>query len=402
MKKLSLAIVALWLIALNAWGHDDVTPIRGGYEDEGVRPYTPSEVGVWCSDRVRILRRAYDEALDHYQVLNIKAAEDVLYTGLKRASTNIDPYYVGALTARAITRGVYLVDSIRESLAGNKRQKKTTVHFLFEYYDFIIDVAEQLDTPFYSYEPTTRRRYHRAKAHREFERKYIRFSKKQVQMVLGSMATRGRRGGQSTIYPLGAAKGFLVSLEITADSLANDLDESLFAEQFACEIDELFYLSDKLHYYNTEGVGYPNDVYAVNRSYHAATDIVGPGCAGGSGWYDGEYQREKQRTKTIRRKDFIVHNRVRTLELDGQHAGYIEKLIVFAEGVRNDAMVQVTINGRPAKGPHKDIKGTIYVPGKDPKYYVTIGEDVQTIEFHPEFGKTRVLKVRAIYDHRWW
>lgn len=68
------------------------------------------------------------------------------------------------------------------------------------------------------------------------------------------------------------------------------------------------------------------------------------------------------------------------------HPRYIKNIIVQAEGIRNDSIIEVIVNGQ--------IKGTIYAPGRDPSYVVTIGESARTIEFrHIEGGSMRILNV---------
>ena len=68
---------------------------------------------------------------------------------------------------------------------------------------------------------------------------------------------------------------------------------------------------------------------------------------------------------------------------------YIEQVFVQAEGAsRQDAMFEVWANGKP--------KGSIYVPGRDPSYIVTIRETVSSLEFrHVSGGSVTVHQVRA-------
>lgn len=69
---------------------------------------------------------------------------------------------------------------------------------------------------------------------------------------------------------------------------------------------------------------------------------------------------------------------------------YIESIFVQAEGAGSrDAMFEVWANGKP--------KGTIYVPGRDPNYIVTIKENVRELKFrHISGGNVRVIEVK--YD----
>ncbi len=59
--------------------------------------------------------------------------------------------------------------------------------------------------------------------------------------------------------------------------------------------------------------------------------------------------------------------------------GYIENIQVQAVGrSSHDAMVEVWANGKP--------KGSLYVPGRDPNYIVTIRESVSSLEFRSVSG----------------
>jgi len=65
---------------------------------------------------------------------------------------------------------------------------------------------------------------------------------------------------------------------------------------------------------------------------------------------------------------------------------YIKNLVVQAQGIYSDSAVEVMVNGQ--------IKGTLYAPGRDPSYVVTIGEVARTIEFrHRSGGAMRILDV---------
>lgn len=66
----------------------------------------------------------------------------------------------------------------------------------------------------------------------------------------------------------------------------------------------------------------------------------------------------------------------------------IKNLVIQAEGVNQDSMIEVMVNG--------EIKGTIYAPGKDPSYVVTIAEATRSVEFrHRSGGSMRIHQVIA-------
>jgi len=66
---------------------------------------------------------------------------------------------------------------------------------------------------------------------------------------------------------------------------------------------------------------------------------------------------------------------------------YVEKLEISAQGVRNDASFEVMVNGV--------IKGTVYVPGRDPVYIVTVKESTGSIQFKGTYGTAKITAVNA-------
>lgn len=64
---------------------------------------------------------------------------------------------------------------------------------------------------------------------------------------------------------------------------------------------------------------------------------------------------------------------------------YVKKIYISAEGVRNDAYFDVMVNG--------DIKGTIYVPGRDPSYVVTVESYTDTLLLRSLSGKAKISMV---------
>lgn len=69
---------------------------------------------------------------------------------------------------------------------------------------------------------------------------------------------------------------------------------------------------------------------------------------------------------------------------------YIKKIIISAEGVYRDATFDVVVNG--------DIKGTIYVPDRDPAYFVTIEDSASSIEFVSRSGSARINDIKVVFN----
>ncbi|MCM2323704.1 MAG: hypothetical protein NDJ90_10630 [Oligoflexia bacterium] len=66
----------------------------------------------------------------------------------------------------------------------------------------------------------------------------------------------------------------------------------------------------------------------------------------------------------------------------------IHKLYIQAEGYYSDAYAQVLVNG--------NVKGTLYVPGRDPHYVVTVEDTASSIEFAAIRGSFRIVSLSAV------
>jgi hypothetical protein len=82
----------------------------------------------------------------------------------------------------------------------------------------------------------------------------------------------------------------------------------------------------------------------------------------------------------------LQESETRTLPLGSLH--YVRNLVISAEGFWNDSTIEVMVNGI--------VKGTIYAPGNDPSYVVTIGETTNSIQFrHRSGGAMHIRDVLA-------
>ncbi|OFZ53655.1 MAG: hypothetical protein A2428_11095 [Bdellovibrionales bacterium RIFOXYC1_FULL_54_43] len=85
---------------------------------------------------------------------------------------------------------------------------------------------------------------------------------------------------------------------------------------------------------------------------------------------------------------FLQIDEGQTVSLSVGEFRHISKLIVRAEGIHRDAMIEVLVNG--------DTKGTIYAPGSDPSYIVTVGEATSSIELRGMRGRMNVRGIQAV------
>ena len=248
-------------------------------------PYTPPPgppiFSSWCRDRLMALNQAEYEARALYSRSRFDDALLALENGLHRAKDQVQQEYTGALTVNAILRGDAILEELKKTTAPGPKQSRTLAYFLFEYFGFIRQVANELDNTYYV---PYRGGYGQCQDPIEFEYKFIEFAKRQVELVLNDLALSDRRTG--AVYPIGLPESFLKALEMTASYLAYDLNNSLFATRYACDIDQLNYLSNRLHVYNTTKQGYIDDFDAVNASASQAAYLVGQiGACNGRPWH---------------------------------------------------------------------------------------------------------------------
>ena len=76
-----------------------------------------------------------------------------------------------------------------------------------------------------------------------------------------------------------------------------------------------------------------------------------------------------------------------TLPID-REIHQVQRLVIEAEGIAQEAMFEVLVNG--------DVKGTIHVPGRDPRYIVTVAEATRSIELrHTSGAAVRIHRIVA-------
>ena len=68
---------------------------------------------------------------------------------------------------------------------------------------------------------------------------------------------------------------------------------------------------------------------------------------------------------------------------------YVSKILVQADGIRGDGTVEVYANGQNV--------GTIYAPGRDPSYTVTIKETINSLEFRHVSGAPVRIRDITVY-----
>ena len=102
---------------------------------------------------------------------------------------------------------------------------------------------------------------------------------------------------------------------------------------------------------------------------------------------------ERFETTSVSSEFRLNQGGMQTVQLHGGWR-HVKKIIVSAQGASYSASTfQVVANG--------DVKGTIYVPGYDLSYIVTIEETVNSIQFqHVSGGDARILDVKVVQSER--
>jgi hypothetical protein len=342
-----------------------------------------SEVSSFCRDRLSVLKSAYRRAELESQAGNTASSMGILEQGLRDASLRIQPRFANALTAKAIRRGITLLENLKAT--SNNRQKVRAINnFLFNYYVFIEDVSGRLDIPYFSSNSGFSRILN---SNTQFERLFISFAKEQVNMVLKTMTTTDFDGRSEVIYPIGSPTLVLTALKVTTLAMANDLSDSIFAARYACTIEALDNVSNDIARYLTEAGTYSDEFIAVQELVGAAQRAVNGAreCKGGS---SRESQANSRTVDALHGAIRLESGTTQQVLLNGGQ--YIKKLIISAEGLRNDAMFDVVVNG--------DVKGTVYVPGRDPSYFVTIEDSADSIELVSRGGTAIISRILVITE----
>lgn len=342
-------------------------------------------VSSFCRDRLVVLKNAYRHAEIESQAGNIAFSVAILEKGLVDAAARINPHYEQTLTSKAIKRGLILLAELKAS--PESRQKVRAInHFLFNYFLFIENVSNKLDIPYFQHGSAFSRV---SSSNTQFEKLFVNFASYQIKMILDTMSTEAREGRNTVIYPIGSPTLLLTALKITTATMANDLSESIFAARYACTIGALDTASHDIAFYlNTHG-SYPDEYVAVQELVGAVKRATGARCGSRYENNADTYPAEQSSTTDAIAGAFILQNgTTQQVRLNGTK--YIKKLIISAEGIRSEAMFDVVVNG--------DVKGTVYVPGRDPSYFVTVEQYTDSIELVSRSGSAIISRILVVAE----
>ncbi len=243
----------------------------------------------WCNDSVSILDQAEQQAKMVYSMGRTKDAKNILLGALQHASS-VAPGFGrgrGPITMRAIQRVTQIATLVDRSISNDLLGDRTSAVFMFRGYNFIRDVAQNLDVPYYV--PYTYGRRGGDFDVGAFEEAFVQIAADQLDMVVDSLVLGG---GQRGTVPLGTPRAVLKAMEVAAAASAYDLRNSLWAANFACEIQQLSGLSAKLASFNAGNRSLyrsePEAFYATTAEAKYLVGMIsnGLGCAGYSSQYD--------------------------------------------------------------------------------------------------------------------
>lgn len=96
-------------------------------------------------------------------------------------------------------------------------------------------------------------------------------------------------------------------------------------------------------------------------------------------------------TVTINANLTVGDAETKTVALNGVHR--VKNIVVQAEGIGSDSTIEVMVNGQ--------VKGTIYAPGRDPSYVVTVEETARSIEFRHRTGGSMLIHSVTVTQSVW-
>lgn len=194
----------------------------------------------WCDDVVGRLERAEYRAELHVAQAEYGLAVDDYIAGMERA-LKLGEYVPGqVMTKKALIRGVRILKHMKEELGGTSKGLRTGVWYASTYYDFIRDVATNLDVPFVI--PRLRCRDCGHSRLQEFEQKYIWFVGETI--ATGTDSLSYASGGE--MHPIGRPYALLVAMKAAANDAVADLRDSLWSTEYACTIEELQEIADDI------------------------------------------------------------------------------------------------------------------------------------------------------------
>jgi hypothetical protein len=224
-----------------------------------------SHTEAFCRNRTQILHSYYLRASNETENGNITSSVQILKDGLYAANSRIQLSFQKSLTAIVISRGLSFLNALEHSSIADRKQSSLN-NFLFNYYSFIDDVANNLDRHYYS---SSSGYSHFRNPNSDFEKKFITISFRQLNLIIDSMSMTKN----GTIYPIGQTEMLLRALKIAAKNLSWDILQNIFGTRYACKAEALGDLATDLARY-LDSANNRNEYFAVQNFVYRAKDLA--------------------------------------------------------------------------------------------------------------------------------
>lgn len=371
---------------------------------------TPEDLIEWCQRVTRVLKREKIRAGNLIEVGNFAAAKTLLLDAMIQASQSLAEHPADAhpMTKRMIDRGLVYeqeLESIMSAVNAKKDAKAdaiplqheptlgefdllTLINFLDKFVDLVIHAEAQVDRPYFSnyYNNRHNRGQNSEFNFDRFRRSYIDHICAEIRFIMTALVSIRHDGPRVIVTPIGKPEVFLKVAELSTTLLADEIERTLERYRYAVTTADMRALSSDIRDFNlnrdrTIYPTTPRALIGVASSLHSFLNSL-------QGNDSQSYPRNygvRLNEQTLR----IPQNTSQMVPLTSPR--HVHKIEVMGEARNEDAIVEVRVNG--------EVKGTLYLPRRDPHYVVTIEETAAEIEFRNIAGGIAVITtVTAFFD----
>ncbi len=240
--------------------------------------YNPDSLILWCQNSLADLDRAEFLAVAAHSKRNYRLAVKQLISGINQALARGSITGLGQTMTSLAMHRVRAYANLLDGGAMNNMSTRTEALFLFNAYKWIRKVSRELDQSYHI-------RYGMCGAYSGYdpilmETAYIDFAREQLNLIRDNLATT--QAGTGYAVPVGRPSKYFRVQAIAAAASASDLAASVFAQAYACQIQQLYELSNFINGYLINGQGMnPLEVMAyIDQQITSVTSYLyyGRGC----------------------------------------------------------------------------------------------------------------------------
>lgn len=227
------------------------------------------DVTAWCRGSLGILNMARATAVPATLNSDFASAYATYRSGIVQAIQNAHANRLDqSLTLKSLERTLLIGDTLYAALMGSEDRDRMLVNFYMDAYEFIAEVADQIDIPVFI--PYIR-------SNRPFdplihEQRFADYGAQQLQWLLEKFTYESNE----QYYTNFDATIYLTLAEFITAGVAQDLSESIFVNAYACQVQDLYYLGQMLGKHNAgdRTVYQGRDKYAVNSSVAVIKNVI--------------------------------------------------------------------------------------------------------------------------------